>query len=176
MDNIQPPTRKGICRWNHQFEQIGCLCKGKSSGRPSVSEGNVRRIQERFESNPRKSTRRANRKLGILQKLSGVCWVSVYSSIESIFLNHPLFTECRWAEYNSAQVNQHTVWGIRKKLSVLLSLFYQWGQNSVQGTFTPCCWALVSLVSVGEGKEVIFLWGWTKLYSRLPWHHVAFRK
>ena len=41
--NIQPPTRKSICRWNHQFEQIGCLCKGKSSGRPRVSEENVRR-------------------------------------------------------------------------------------------------------------------------------------
>ena len=27
--NIQLPTRKNICRWNHQFEQIGCLCKGK---------------------------------------------------------------------------------------------------------------------------------------------------
>ena len=24
--NIQPPTRKSIRRWNHQFEQIGCLC------------------------------------------------------------------------------------------------------------------------------------------------------
>jgi len=23
--NIQPPTRKSICRWNHHFEQIGCL-------------------------------------------------------------------------------------------------------------------------------------------------------
>jgi len=41
--NIQPPTRKSICRWNHQFEQTGCLCKGKSSGRPCVSEENVRR-------------------------------------------------------------------------------------------------------------------------------------
>jgi len=40
--NIQPPTRKSICHWNHQFEQIGCLCKGKSSGRPRVSEENVR--------------------------------------------------------------------------------------------------------------------------------------
>ena len=47
--NIQPPTRKNICRWNHQFEQIGCLCKGKSSSRPRVSEENVRRIQESFE-------------------------------------------------------------------------------------------------------------------------------
>jgi len=41
--NIQPPTRKNICRRNHQFEQTGCLCKGKSSGRPRVSEENVRR-------------------------------------------------------------------------------------------------------------------------------------
>ena len=47
--NIQPPTRKSICRWNHQFEQTGCLCKGKSSGRPRVSEENVRRIQGSFE-------------------------------------------------------------------------------------------------------------------------------
>jgi len=65
--NIQPPTRKSICRWNHQYEQIGCLCKGKNSGRPRVSEENVRRIQESFERSPRKSTRRARRELGILQ-------------------------------------------------------------------------------------------------------------
>jgi len=65
--NIQPPTRKSICRWNHQFEQIGCLCKGKSSGRPRVSEENVRRIQDSFERSPRKSTRRASRELGIPQ-------------------------------------------------------------------------------------------------------------
>jgi len=25
--NIQPPTTKSICRWIHQFEQIGCLSK-----------------------------------------------------------------------------------------------------------------------------------------------------
>ena len=28
--NIQPPTRKSICGWNQRFEQIGCLCKGKT--------------------------------------------------------------------------------------------------------------------------------------------------
>ena len=50
--NLQ--TRKSICRWNHQFEQISCLCKSKRSGRPRVSEENVRRIQESFERIPRK--------------------------------------------------------------------------------------------------------------------------
>jgi len=54
--------------------------------------------------------------------------------------------------------------------------FFQWRQNSVQGTYTSCCWAIVSLVNYGEGKGVIFLWGWTKLHSHLPWHHIAFRK
>jgi len=65
--NTQNPTGNSICCWNHQFEQIGCLCKGKSSGRPRVSEENVRRIQESFEPSPRKSTRRASRELGIPQ-------------------------------------------------------------------------------------------------------------
>jgi len=65
--NIQPPTRKSIYRWNHQFEQISCLCKGKSSSRPHVSEENLRRIQESFECSPRKSTCTASRELGIPQ-------------------------------------------------------------------------------------------------------------
>jgi len=65
--NIQPPTRKSICRWNHQFEQISCLCKGKSSGLPRVSEEKVRRIQESFERSPRRSNHRASRELWIPQ-------------------------------------------------------------------------------------------------------------
>ena len=65
--NTQPPMRKSIYRWNHQFKQIGCLCKGKSSGWPRVSEENVRWMQESFEHSPRSSTRRASRKLGIPQ-------------------------------------------------------------------------------------------------------------
>jgi len=65
--NIQPPMRKSIYLWNHQVEKIGCLCKGKSSGQPSVWEENVRRIQESVKHNPRKSTRRASRELGIPQ-------------------------------------------------------------------------------------------------------------
>jgi len=65
--NIQPPTKKSICRWNHQFEQIGCLCGGKNSGRPRALEKNVRRIPESFERSPRKSTRRASRELGMPQ-------------------------------------------------------------------------------------------------------------
>jgi len=66
--NIQPPTRKSICHWNHKFEQMACLYKDKSSCRPRVSEENVRRIQESFERSPRKSTRTASRELGISQQ------------------------------------------------------------------------------------------------------------
>jgi len=65
--NNQPQKRKGICRWNDQFEQIGCLCKGKNSCRPRVLEENMRRIKERFESSLGKSTSIANRELVIPQ-------------------------------------------------------------------------------------------------------------
>ena len=96
--NIQPPTRKNICRRNHQFEQIGCLCKGKSYGRPRVSEENVRRFQESFERSPRKSTRRASRELGIPQP---TVWRVLRRRLlfkpkkknlrsECSFLNHPV--------------------------------------------------------------------------------------
>ncbi|CAM9678528.1 unnamed protein product [Lampetra planeri] len=43
---IDPPISKSIRRWYRQFEETGCLCKGKSTGRPRTSEENVRRIQE----------------------------------------------------------------------------------------------------------------------------------
>ena len=79
--NIQPPTRKSILRWNHQFEQISCLCKGKSSGRPRVSEENVRRIQGSFERSPRKSTRRASRELGIPQPIYNQMQFTSYLSL-----------------------------------------------------------------------------------------------
>ena len=38
--HCNPPT-DNIRRWYHQFEDTGCLCKGKSSGRPSVIEERV---------------------------------------------------------------------------------------------------------------------------------------
>ena len=53
-----------------------------------VSEENVRWIQESFERSPRKSTHRTSSEYR--NQLSGLCWGAVYSSIESIFFNHPV--------------------------------------------------------------------------------------
>lgn len=64
---IEPPTRKSITRWSRQFQETGSLCKGKSSGRPRVTEENVRRIEESFLRSPSKSTNRASAELGIPQ-------------------------------------------------------------------------------------------------------------
>ena len=33
-----PLTRQSIYNWSKKFQETGCLCKGKSSGRPQVSE------------------------------------------------------------------------------------------------------------------------------------------
>lgn len=64
---IKPPTRKSISRWFTQFQQTGSVCKGKSPGRPRVSEDDVLRIEDSFVRSPRKSTNRASRELGIPQ-------------------------------------------------------------------------------------------------------------
>ena len=52
-----PPTRQLIYDWSKKFQETGCLCKGKSSGRPPVSEERVERVRETFTRSPRKSTR-----------------------------------------------------------------------------------------------------------------------
>jgi len=71
--NIQPATRKSICRWNHQFEQIGCLCEGKSSGRPHETT-----TWDEFKSDLRVA--HASQPLERVKNLeyrnqqSGVCW------------------------------------------------------------------------------------------------------
>ncbi|RZF32102.1 hypothetical protein LSTR_LSTR003965 [Laodelphax striatellus] len=50
-----PPSDNNIRRWFHQFEDTGCLCKGKSTGRPRVSEEDVERVRESFTRSPKKS-------------------------------------------------------------------------------------------------------------------------
>ncbi|PSN51130.1 hypothetical protein C0J52_21619 [Blattella germanica] len=60
---INPPNEWNIRRSYRQFQDIGCVCKEKSPGRPRVSEVNVERIQTAFQSSPIKSTRRASQEL-----------------------------------------------------------------------------------------------------------------
>ena len=55
-----PPSDNNIRRWYHQFEDTSCLCKGKSAGRPRVSEENVERVRESFTCSPKKSVRKAS--------------------------------------------------------------------------------------------------------------------
>jgi hypothetical protein len=62
---FDPTLAKNIRRWYEQFQETGCLCKGRSPGRPRNSEENVHRIQEAFQRSPRKSTRRASRELTV---------------------------------------------------------------------------------------------------------------
>lgn len=65
--NKDPPTAKSIRRWYAQFTASGCLCKGKSTGRPKVCEETVERVRESFARSPQKSTNRASRELNIPQ-------------------------------------------------------------------------------------------------------------
>ena len=57
------PCRNNITRWYRQFVETGCLCKGKSPGRPRVSDDNIERVREVFLRSPRKSVAGASREL-----------------------------------------------------------------------------------------------------------------
>ena len=48
------PLRNNITRWYQQFVENGCLCKGKSPGRPRVCDDNIERVGEAFQRSPRK--------------------------------------------------------------------------------------------------------------------------
>ena len=62
---VVPPLAKNIRRWHRQFEETGCLCKGKSPGRPRTLQETVQQIQQVFGRSPRKSTRRCSKELAI---------------------------------------------------------------------------------------------------------------
>ncbi len=59
------PHRNNITRSYRQFVGTGCLCKGKSSGRPRVSNDKVERVRKAFQRSPRKSLGRASRELDL---------------------------------------------------------------------------------------------------------------
>ena len=63
--HCNPPSDNNIRRWYHQFEDTGCLCKGKSIGRPSMIEERVERVSDAFARSPKKSVRKASRELAI---------------------------------------------------------------------------------------------------------------
>ena len=52
--NSDPPSPNSIRRWYQQFQMTGCLCIGKSAGRPRVSEESVERVRQSFLRSPKK--------------------------------------------------------------------------------------------------------------------------
>ena len=63
--NNKIELEENLNRWHNQFATAGCLCKGKSVGRPRVSEENVQRVWNSFLRNPKKSVRKASRERGL---------------------------------------------------------------------------------------------------------------
>ena len=44
----EPLVKNSIRSWYDKSQRTGCLCKGKSPGRPSTSEATLERIRETF--------------------------------------------------------------------------------------------------------------------------------
>jgi transposase len=62
-----PPTRKIIYAWRKQLEETGCLCKGKSPGRPRVADDTVEAVRRSYMISSSKLTNCASRELDITQ-------------------------------------------------------------------------------------------------------------
>jgi hypothetical protein len=62
-----PPKRKSIYAWRKQFEESGCLCKGKSPGRPRVADDTAETVRRSYVRSPSKSTNCASRELDMPQ-------------------------------------------------------------------------------------------------------------
>ena len=54
------PTAKQIWSWKKKFENEGCLCRTKESGRPATAEGKIERIRQTLLRSSKKSIRRTN--------------------------------------------------------------------------------------------------------------------
>ena len=67
MYHTEPPTDKTIREWYRKFQQSGCLCPAKRTGRPELSKETVERVRETFLRSPQKSTHRASRELQMPQ-------------------------------------------------------------------------------------------------------------
>lgn len=61
--NNDPSSPNSIRRWYQQFQTTGCLCKGKSAGRPCVSKESVEQVRQSFLPRPKKSVHCASREL-----------------------------------------------------------------------------------------------------------------
>ena len=67
MYHTEPPTDKTIREWCMKFQQSGCLCAAKRTGRPGPSAETVERVREAFVRSPQKSTTHASRELQMSQ-------------------------------------------------------------------------------------------------------------
>ena len=67
MYHTDPPTDKTIREWYMKFQQSGCLCNAKRTGRPGPSAETVERVRETFVRSPEKSTTRPRREFQMSQ-------------------------------------------------------------------------------------------------------------
>jgi hypothetical protein len=58
-----PPTRKSIYARRKRFEETGCLCKGKSPGKPRVADDTTEAVRRSYMRSPSRSTNCASREL-----------------------------------------------------------------------------------------------------------------
>ncbi|PNF28132.1 hypothetical protein B7P43_G07583 [Cryptotermes secundus] len=133
---INPPCPKNIRWWFRQFQESGCLRKGKSPGRPRVSEEQVARICAAFDRSLRKSTNQ--------QKRMEFCDSMLETMEDKTFISHLIFSDEATFRL-SGTVNRHNVhiWGTEhphetvehERDSPKVNVFCAVSQKKVYGPF-----------------------------------------
>ena len=101
---VDPPDKNSIKRWHTQLMETGCLCKGKSIGRPSHSEETVDRVRQSFLRSPMKSLRKASRELALPRS---TVWDVLHKR-----LKFKAYKKNFWKRYNIFHIfNGAVIWG-----------------------------------------------------------------
>jgi len=65
--HTEPPMDKTICEWYMKFQQSGCMCAAKQTGRRGPSSETVEHVQETFVRRSQKSIHHVSQELQMLQ-------------------------------------------------------------------------------------------------------------
>ncbi|KAJ8868873.1 hypothetical protein PR048_030414 [Dryococelus australis] len=162
--NTAPPTAQRIRR---------CLCKGKLTGRPCVSDEDVGWIQKSFVCSSRKSSFRASRELVIPHRRSGVFCVGVCYSKERVLnelarallqVTRPHFSALLWGSQRPHAVvelhrDSHKVNVFRavSRGKVYGPFFFSWQHYRCHGDLIPANVAELAFPAFTAGRSTTAL-------------------
>jgi len=133
MYHTEPPTDKTIREWYMKFQQSGCLCAAKRTGRrPGPSAETVERVRETFVRSPQKSPR---------VHISSTCKVGQKLGVSLSLLICSFLPCLSWLLRSRARKSRRDLW--ITLYNPLLALWFPFQSNPHVLSLTLTCIALI---------------------------------